>query len=690
MPRPKSMFPCGFDDQPWLIQARGSDKETQMFINPLNGSIEERNISEMHGQLCLSRFEEWLFLVDDLSDDCFLLNINSLTKIDLPPIEEPFSSLGFRILTSSPTSPDCTIIFLGLEENFLLFCHPCDTEWTKLPVDFDVDRVRNMFAYKGNLYVILHDIEIINLASLSTCCVESISMDRPDLSSFGIGSVEHLLESCGDIFFVRMRFPGLPMTTSIVDIEIYKLLDFEDEYIWLRVESIGDRAFLLDQNGGQSFCTQDTQFDKDCVYHILPCYDGERMYKICLEDQTIEFKLLTAEAAQTNYFSYWILTVRRPIQNDELLTSFETIACSEVCQNGCGMVKKDENVGAVYISMPLTNLPIDIVQSISEQLPLKDSVRLRAVCKLWAKQLPDPMKEEPMWLMSCPKKCGTCQMYSPCKGKQFTLNLKGLSSSDVPTRLLFSKDGWILALKGFNLLCLMNPFTNDFHHLPILEDDYSYNGIAFSCPPKNTSNCMVLAIFSPPRGDFTRIIAWHYGQEEWFEMQFDNDLPFSGTDNNPVFFNGEFYCLGRRGNLGVFNPENKEWRVLDKPSPIHSEAPDIGTEHCYLLECDGELISVFRAFNMKYVRVFKLDRSNMAWNLLEDIGDVTLFLDNRTSIARNLPRKSFGNKVFLPRLHDESNETTFYYCMKTGMHNPNFKIFREPYNCVWLEPNFSS
>ncbi|KAJ3705380.1 hypothetical protein LUZ61_009085 [Rhynchospora tenuis] len=536
------MFPCGFGDQPWLIQARGSDKEAQMFVNPLNGSIEERNIYEMHGQLCLSRFEDWLFLVDDLSDDCFLLNIYSLTRIDLPPIEEPFSSLGVRTLTSSPTSPDCTIIFLGMEENFLLFCHPCDTEWTKLPVDFDVDGARNMLAYNGNLYVVLDDIEIIDLA--------------------------------------------------------------------------------------------------------------------------------------------------RPIQNDELLTSFETIARSEVCQKGCGMVKKDENVTGIYISMPLTNLPIDIVQSISEQLPLKDSVRLRGVCKFWAKQLPDPMKEEPMWLMSCPKKCGTCQMYSPWKGKQFTLNLKGHYSSDVPIRLLFSKDGWILMLKGSDLICLMNPFTNDFHHLPILEDDYCYNGIAFSCPPKNSTNCTVFAIVSPPRGDFTRIIAWHYGQEEWLEMQFDNDLPFSGTDNNPVFFDGEFYCLGRYGNLGVFNPENKTWRVLNKPSPIHSEAPDIGTEHCYLLECDGELISVFRAFNMEYLRVFKLDRSNMAWNLFEDLGDATLFLDYRTSIARNLPRKSFRNKVFLPRLHDETNETTFYYCMKTGMHNPNFKIFREPYNCVWLEPQF--
>ncbi|KAJ4792667.1 F-box protein family-like [Rhynchospora pubera] len=689
MPRPKSIFPCGFGEQPWLIQTPGSEKETQTFINPLKGSVEERTIPEMDGQLCLSRFEEWLFLVDDLSDDCFLLNIYSLEKIRLPPIEEPFATLGLRILTSAPTSPDCAVIFLGREENFLLFCQPCKckTRWTKLPVEFNVVGASRMLSYNRKLYILLDDIEIIDLASLSTNFVETASMDKPEFCSFGIGFVEHMVESCGDIFFVRTLFPSLPKASSIVDFEIYQL-DFANQNSWMRVEGIGDSTFFLDRHGGQSFCSHDSQFDQNCIYHALTCYDGERIYKICLDDQTISFNLLPANAVQDECSFYWILPVIPPIQKHAHLTSSETIIGREVCQKGCYLEKQHKNREVpISIAMPLAELPIDIMQKISEQLPLKDAGRLRTVCKPWAKQLPNPMKEEGVWLMYCPKICGACQMYNPCKGKQFTLNMNKHSSFDVPMRLLFSKDGWVLALKGSNFLYFLNPFTKDFRHLPRLEDDYSYKGIAFSCAPKNSLNCMVFAVSGPPRGDFMRIITWRYGKKKWFEMQFENEIPFHVANNNPVFFHGEFYCLSRRGNLGVFNPKNNTWRVLDQPPPIYSDAaPDIGTEYCYLMECKGQLISVFQPINMDNVCVFKLNRSMTAWTLLEDIGDLTLFLDYRTSIARTLPCKSYNNKLYLPRLPDETNKATFFYCMKSRMHNPDIKSFRVPYNCVWLEP----
>ena len=332
-----------------------------------------------------------------------------------------------------------------------------------------------------------------------------------------------------------------------------------------------------------------------------------------------------------------------------------------------------------------------MVQLISENLPLKDSSRLRAVCKPWT-NLSNPIEEEQVWLMYCPKKSGKCRMYNPFKGTQFMLNLKNLNSNE-PSRLLFSKDGWVLALQGYDQLCLLNPFTNDFHQLPILECRYSYSGIAMSCASNSLSNCEVFALVSTPRGEVTTIMAWRYGQDEWCHMDFDNSCPFPVADNNPVFINGEFYCLGRMGNLGVFNPEKSTWRILDKPSPIYSDldqAPELGSEYCYLLECNGDLISVFRAVNMDYIRVYKLDRSTMSWTQLEDLGDLTLFLDFRTSIARALPRKSYNNKLYLPRLRDESSTTTFYYHMKTKMHNPDFKCLKEPYNCVWLEPNLCS
>ncbi|XP_078181487.1 uncharacterized protein LOC144575266 [Carex rostrata] len=691
---------CGLDDQAWLIGTPSSDKETQILINPLNGNIEERKIPELDGQLCLAHFEEWLFLVSDLTDDCSLLNIYSLKKIHLPPIdEESFASLGKCILTSSPTSSNCTIIFFGEEDNFLLFCHPDDNEWTELPVNLDVTHISTMLMYKEELYVVLlNSIEIFDIASLSkganTTYVETTSMDKPDhFFSFGIGRLVHLVESCGDLFFVRTCFPC--STQTVIDLDIFKLEETETDD-WVRVESIGDYAFFLDSHGkgGQSFRAHDARVDRNCVYQMLSCYDGERLYKICLDNQTISFKLLPEEAIHDQYYRSfnWLLPVRRLVLKPELCLFSETNVCSteESKRSSQSPVKEHENKKH-GISLQLTNYqPIHMVQLISEKLPLKDSGRLRAVCKSWM-NLSNPIKEERVWLMYCPKKSGTCQMYNPFNGKQFTLNLKKLKSNE-PSRLLFSKDGWVLALQGYDQLCLLNPFTNEFHHLPIMEYPYSYSGIAMSCAP-NSSSCVVFALVGPPRGQFTTVITWHYGQNKWCRMKFDNNCPFPVAHNNPVFMDGELYCLSRLGNIGVFNPENNTWRILDKLLPIYSDldqAPEFASEYCYLLEYNGDLISVFRAVNMDYIRVYKLDRSKMSWTHLEDLGDLTLFLDFRTSIARSLPCKSYNNKLYLPRLHDETSTTTFYYNMKSKMHNPNFKCLKEPYNCVWLEPNLGS
>ena len=323
------MVSCGFDDQAWLIRTPGSDKETQTLINPLNGSIEERKIPEMEGQLCLANFEEWLFLISDLTDDCFLLNTYSLKKIHLPPIdEESFASLGLCILTSSPISHDCTIIFFGEEDNFLLFCHPGDKEWTKLPVDLDVTHVTTMLRYKEKLYVVLlNSIEIIDMASLSTGAsttyVKTTSMDNTPAHffSFGIGRLGHLVESCGDLFFVRTCFPGT--TQTVIDLDIFKLEETEIENDWVRVESIGDCAFFLDSHGkgGQSFRAKDVQMDRNCVYQMLSCYDGKRLYKICLDNQTISFKLLSEKAIQDQYYGSfsWLLPMRYVYMSEYIL-----------------------------------------------------------------------------------------------------------------------------------------------------------------------------------------------------------------------------------------------------------------------------------------------------------------------------------------------------------------------------------
>ncbi|KAF3339729.1 hypothetical protein FCM35_KLT15500 [Carex littledalei] len=97
--------------------------------------------------------------------------------------------------------------------------------------------------------------------------------------SFGIGGLDHLVESCGDTFFVKTCFPGT--TQTVIDLDIFKLEETKTKTDWVRVENIGDCAFFLNSHGkdGQSFRAKDARMDQNCVYQLLSGYDGKRLYK---------------------------------------------------------------------------------------------------------------------------------------------------------------------------------------------------------------------------------------------------------------------------------------------------------------------------------------------------------------------------------------------------------------------------
>lgn len=78
--------------------------------------------------------------------------------------------------------------------------------------------------------------------------------------------------------------------------------------------------------------------------------------------------------------------------------------------------------------------------------------------------------------------------------------------------------------------------------------------------------------------------------------------------NSPVFYKEAFYFLGRERNLGILklNDEETSFKVLTKPKP-----PCNGNLQMFLVECNGELLSVFVAPFGKWIRVFNLNESKM-------------------------------------------------------------------------------
>ncbi|PUZ51724.1 hypothetical protein GQ55_6G211700 [Panicum hallii var. hallii] len=85
-------------------------------------------------------------------------------------------------------------------------------------------------------------------------------------------------------------------------------------------------------------------------------------------------------------------------------------------------------------------------------------------------------------------------------------------------------------------------------------------------------------------------------------------------------------------------------------------------------------------------RVFKLNRTKMAWAGVEDIGGAALFLDHRASFGVVSPGAGNGNKIFFPRYSKNGKQTAFYD-LETKMYHPAFYGLKRPMNCVWVVPN---
>jgi hypothetical protein len=161
--------------------------------------------------------------------------------------------------------------------------------------------------------------------------------------------------------------------------------------------------------------------------------------------------------------------------------------------------------------------------------------------------------------------------------------------------------------------------------------DYIVCAIEKSRNP-NYSNCLYVTL-------------WHAGDEHWTRSEVDDYTQFRTTYSNPVFYHDEFYCLGTRGNLGVFNPHNMTWRVLDKPVPLLDGDPLPGDRYCHLLEFRDKLITIFRPHNRAAMELYKLDMSQMVWTMVERLDNEVTFVDHWNAVMMSAPRDTCCNRI---------------------------------------------
>lgn len=298
------------------------------------------------------------------------------------------------------------------------------------------------------------------------------------------------------------------------------------------------------------------------------------------------------------------------------------------------------------------------------------------------------------WLMHLSKQDGACKMFDPLHGKEYTLRVEAFKTNSDQLVLRSSMDGWVVVSTGGDSghILVINPVTQDIvEPPPTLTRRYRFRGIMFSSAP-TSPDCIAFGICSSANGKYVTMETWQHGEDAWNRLRLEADEPFPVANNNPVYFRGEFYCLGRKGNLGVFNPSDDTWRVLDKPEPIYAvmnvfDDDHEGAKFCYLVELEGCLIPVFVLNANEPPRVFKLDDTKMAWTEVEDIGGAALFLDYRASFGLVSPGAGNGNRIFFPRYYSYDRKHAAFYDMDSKKYLPAFYGLKEQLNCVWVVPN---
>ncbi|KAI8570114.1 hypothetical protein RHMOL_Rhmol01G0008300 [Rhododendron molle] len=346
-------------------------------------------------------------------------------------------------------------------------------------------------------------------------------------------------------------------------------------------------------------------------------------------------------------------------------------------------IENSKELAKVVLNRDWAALPTELLRLVLPQLFLRDVKRFHNVCRSW-RDTPTPSVQSPV-LFCIGNDTTRCKFFHPLYKDSYSMYIPELFGA-VPR---FSKDGWLLMSRGEHSIFFFNPFTKALINLPDLPNMYDFGGITFTSSP-TSSDCMVFGIYVDIMEMNFSISTICRGEESWQVLHGENNSPFFLSHCNPVFHHGEFYCLGQHGNLGVFNPDEDYWRVLDKP---HRQLldPFVTHEHNFLVECNGELLSVSMSSMGMSISVSKLDSVEMTWHKVDSLGDQMLFVSNTSSLSAKRVVQGMENKIYLPKIHGKcgvfySLASRLFQTFGNDFSRKDWYGTGELLSCCWIEP----
>ncbi|CAO2046890.1 unnamed protein product [Urochloa humidicola] len=462
-------------------------------------------------------------------------------------------------------------------------------------------------------------------------------------------------------------------------------------YVWNKVESIGDRTIFVGDNCVVLPSASGAGIRPGYI-HLLHkhCRDGVRLYTIRLHDRTMRCTLLPGSYDNN---MYWVVPSSFKKKHKESLTLFSSESNTKISNP---TVEDVEQVAA-----PWSSLPVDMIDELVSRLSFIDYMNVREVCKRWSStskpaQYAKRYPAYPVLMSICSSSAGTFKLFDPIMEKEYTLKNSSLvSSGDYFQMLLFAKHGWVLVLRGNTYMYATNPFTGEMLELPEIPWlGNQFDGISLSSAP-NSPDCVVFAIENTRNQEHNGlyVMVWHAGDDQWTKLEMlDDNTQFRTAYSNPVFYHDEFYCLGTRLNLGVFNPHSRTWRVLDKPGAILDGDPMPGDQYCHLVEFRDNLIAIFRPHEDGPVDLYRLDMSQMVWTKVERLDNEVVFVDNWNAVMMPAPRDTSCNRIYISKVggynDGEEFKSSAFYDLKSRKYYPSYFNLLERMNSIWVQPNF--
>ncbi|KAK9748256.1 hypothetical protein RND81_02G045600 [Saponaria officinalis] len=713
---------------PCLIYTHGNgkSKKVQTFsTSAFNNRSYLKSIPEMRGKSVRAAGQGWLLLRDERSEvedpdnySFTLLNPYTLKSIHLPALN--FHDEGRRGVQCALTSPpsdevdsNCCFIFLffkGWAFSCLIRADSSCGCWVSRRIELDGEAPSIYhpvalngvvygtadFAYRLPEYLVCFEVVSDNDGSNSSIDIKPLphikKPERPVLWFMLQQTWFYTLESCGSIYEVHV---GTRHYSGVYAVRVLEL-DL-DRGKWVGVKCLGDRAFLL-ANYGSTWCSatgtvkgNSVYFhDTDCVHEAVVCYS--------LSDCSSTFLACPKLLNPRTCWPVWVAPpqLNRFVPMSITCDRYSATRQSQKCEKGkpsdavstmkCVSQPQDDNLSGNN----LNELPLHIIELISEHMHLFDYWNFRRTCKLIHSETSIPQwrtsNSLPL-LMVFEGDGGLCRVMDPCRDDSPSFVLQ---FSQHVFDINFSKNGWLL-ITDKSSLQYYNPFTRERGDLPPVP--WPFMSIGFSSYPTCPS-CVTVSI-NNYYGDEVVIHCLQFGDKEWnsWGVDINEGDEFNPGFCSPTYYAGGFYVLDKdTANLGVFElvDGDPDWTVYHNRPPIRA-----GEIHSsYLVVCGEELISVFIGKNGSWIQVFKLNntkkkKKKMKWVRVKDLGNHILFISHVSCYSVVTKESNMKNRIYVPWL---KGNRIVYYSLKTEKYHvegsddyyDDFFFMKQPFRCCWM------